>query len=71
MSRALLAIAPVASWGLVDWFILIIVLAAVIGITYAVLNYFGVQIPPIFIRIVLIVIVAAFAIVAIRFLLSL
>ena len=71
MSTALLALAPVATWGIVEWFVFIIIIAAVCGITYSVLQYFGVAIPPIFLRILGIVLVAAFAIIAIRFLLSL
>lgn len=70
-SRALLAVAPVRSWELIDWAIFIIVICAVVGIVYTALNYFGVSIPPVLLRIVGIVIVAAFAILAIRFLLSL
>ena len=66
-----LAIAPVNTWGLVEWFVFIIIIAAVCGITYAALQHFGVTIPPIFLRILGIVLVAAFAILAIRFLLSL
>lgn len=68
---AVLALAPVNTWGLVEWFIFIIVIAAVCGITYAALQHFGIAIPPIILRIIGIVLVAAFAIVAIRFLLSL
>jgi hypothetical protein len=69
--NALLAVAPVGTWGLMEWVIFLIILAAVIAIAYAALNYFGIQVPPIILRIILIVVVAAFAILAIRFLLSL
>lgn len=68
---ALLALAPVNTWGLVEWFIFVIVIAAACGIVYLALEYFGIKIPPIFLRILGIVLVAAFAIMAIRFLLSL
>jgi hypothetical protein len=69
--NALLAIAPVATWGIQEWFVFIIVLAAVIGIVYLALQYFGIEVPTIIWRIILIVIVAAVAIMAVRFLFSL
>ena len=69
--NALIALAPVNTWGIVEWFVFIIIIAAVCGITYLALQHFGITIPPIFLRILGIVLVAAFAILAIRFLLSL
>lgn len=69
--NALLAIAPVAAWSLGDIIIAIVIIAAVVGIAYLALQYFGVTIPPIFLRIIGIVIVCVIAIVAIRFLLTL
>lgn len=69
--NALLGIAPVATWTLENWVIAIIILAAVVGITYAALQYFGVALPSVFMRIVGIVLVAAFAIIAVRFLFTL
>ncbi len=69
--HALLALAPVNSWGLAEWFIAVIVLAAVVGITKLSMQYFGIEVPDILWKIVAIVVVAAFAIIAIRFLLSL
>lgn len=69
--NSLLAVAPVAMWGLEQWVIFLIVIAAALGILYAVCQYYGFPIPPIFLRIVGIVLVAAFAILAIRFLFSL
>ena len=69
--NVLLALAPVGTWGILEWFIFAIIFAAVLGITYLALQYFGVTIPPIFLRIVGIFLVSAFAILAIRFLLSL
>lgn len=69
--NTLLGVAPVRTWALEDWFVAIIVLAAVVGIVLAVLNYFNVPVPPIVLRIVGIVLVAALAIVAVRFLFTL
>jgi membrane protein YdbS with pleckstrin-like domain len=66
--NALLALAPVKTWTVEDWIVFIVVLAAVIGVVYAALNYFGVTIPPVVTRIVLIVVVAVLAILAVRFL---
>jgi hypothetical protein len=69
--NGLLAIAPVATWTLENWFVAIIIVAAVVGIVYLALQYFGVEIPPIVLRIIGIVIVAAIAIIAVRFLFTL
>jgi hypothetical protein len=69
--NALLALAPVAAWGLVDWVICIIIVAAVIAVMYVALNQFGITIPPWAVRIFWILVVAVVAILAIRFLLSL
>lgn len=71
MTSALLGVGPVNTWALQDWIVFIVVIAAVIGVVYLALQYFGVTIPPIFVRIVGIVIVAVFAILAIRFLFAL
>ncbi len=59
---ALLAVGPVAAWTLGDWLVAVVVIAAVVGIVYAATNYFGIPIPPIVLRIVSIVLVAALAI---------
>lgn len=59
------------AWTVGEIVIAIIIIAAVVGICYAALNYFGVQVPPIVIKIIGIVLVAALAIIAVRFLLSL
>lgn len=67
----LLALGPVANWSIVDWVVTIIILAAVVGIAIATCQDFGITVPPVVWRIFGIVIVAAFAILAIRFLLSL
>lgn len=58
-------------WGIGHVLIAIIVIAAVVGITYAALKEFGVAIPAVVIKIFWIVVVAALAILAIKFLLSL
>lgn len=69
MSTALLA--AVGAWSFGEVIVAIIIIAAVLGIAYAALNYFGVQIPPVVLKIIGIVLIAALAIVAVRFLLSL
>lgn len=71
LALPLLAISSASTWGIEDWFIFAVILAAVVGITYLALQYFGIAVPPIFLRIVGIVVVAAFAILAIRFLFTL
>jgi hypothetical protein len=60
-----------AGWSFGEIVIAIIIIAAVLGILYAVLQYFGVPIPPIVMKILCIVLIAALAIIAVRFLLSL
>ena len=67
----LFAVTPVSTWGILDYLVFAIIVAAVVGITYAALQYFGIEVPSVIQRIVLIVAVAAFAILAIRFLFSL
>ncbi len=69
--NALLGIAPVATWTIENWFVAIVIIAAALGILYLALNYFGVEIPPIVLRIIGIVIIAAIAIMGIRFLFTL
>ncbi len=59
------------AWGLVDWLIAFVVVAAVIGIVYIALRQFGIVIPDWFKQILLIVLVAVVAILAIRFVVSL
>jgi hypothetical protein len=68
--NALLALAPVGAWGIGEWIIAIIVIAACVGVMYVALNYFGVQIPPWAIRIFWIVVVACVAVFAVRLMLS-
>jgi len=65
---ALLALAPVRSWDLQEVVVAIIVLAAVFGVVYVALQYFGVPFPPLLLKIIGIVLVAVVAIAAIRFL---
>lgn len=67
----LFALAPLAAWGIVEWVIAIIIIAAVIGIMFVALRQFGVSIPPFVVQIFWIVVCAAVAIVAIRIVLSL
>lgn len=62
---------PMSAWGIADFLVLIVLLGAAIAITYVALNYFGVAIPDWVIKIFWIVVVAAVAIFAIRFLFSL
>lgn len=59
---------PVGTWGIADFLCALVLIAAAIGIAIIALNYFGVSVPPPIIRIIWIVVVAAVAIVAIRFL---
>ncbi len=58
------------SWGLVEILITAIIIIAVVAVFLTYCNYAGVQIPPIFVRCFWIVLAAAVAILAIRFLLS-
>ncbi len=62
---------PISAWGVADFLVLVVLIAAVVGITYVALRYFGVTIPAEIAHIIWIVIVAAVAIIAIRFLFSL
>ncbi len=59
------------AWSFGDVVVAIIIVAAVLGILYAVLQYFGIPFPQIVLKIIGIVLIAALAIVAVRFLLSL
>lgn len=60
-------LAVIGEWTIVQVLIAIIVIAAAVGIMYAALQYFGVAIPPIVVRIFWIVVIAVVAIVAIKF----
>ncbi len=60
-----------AGWSFGGIMIAIIVVLAVLGIAYAVVKYFGIPVPQVVWTILGIVLVAALAIIAIRFLLSL
>lgn len=68
---SLLAISSASTWGLQEWFIAVIILAAVIGIVYLALREFGIVVPAAFGRILMIVVVAVIAVLAIRFLFTL
>lgn len=67
---ALLANA-VATWTLGEILIAIVVVGAVVGIVYLALQFFGVSVPPVVVKIFWIVVIAVVAIIAIRFLLAL
>lgn len=72
--NALLAqvrVVPAASWSLGEILIAVVVLAAIVAIVYAALQYFSVSIPPVVVRIFWILVVAVLAILAVKFLLSL
>ncbi len=71
MNMLLLALAPVGTWGIGDFLIAIVVIAAAVGITYIALRVFGVTIPGWLVQIFWICIAAVVAIFAIRFVLSL
>lgn len=70
MNNALLALAPVGTWGIVEWLICIIIVCAAIGITRLALQYFGVEVPAIIWRIAMICVIAVIAIIAIKFIVS-
>jgi hypothetical protein len=64
-------IRPVSQWGIVDFIIAVIVIAACVGILYVAMDVMGVAIPAWAIHILWIVLVAVVAIIAIRFLVTL
>ncbi len=64
------ALAPVATWGLGDFLIAIVVIAACIALVYVALRQFGVSIPPWVVQVAWIIAVAFVVIVAIRLVLS-
>jgi hypothetical protein len=72
MSILLLALfsGPIATWGLVDFIIAIIIIAGAVGILLVVLGVAGVQIPPWVVKIFWIVVACAVGIFAIRLLAS-
>jgi hypothetical protein len=69
MSAALFAAA--VGWTFAELLIAIVIIAAVVAVVVVALNHFGVAIPPVVIKIFWICLVAALAVLAIRFLLSL
>ena len=62
------ALAPVRTWDLQEWVVAIVIIAAVFAVVYYSLQYFGIPFPPLLLKIIGIVLVAVFAIAAIRFL---
>ncbi len=60
-----------AGFSIVHWIIVIIIVAAVIGIMFVVLRQMGVQIPGFIVQIGWILLAAVVGIIAIKFLLSL
>ncbi len=71
MSELLFAIAPVATWSLVEWLVFIIVIAGAVGIAYVILKQTGVQIPAYIATVLWIILAVVVGVVAIRFLASL
>lgn len=59
------------AWDLEKVLIWVVVICALVGIAIAACQYFGVVVPPVIWRIIAIVVVAAVAILAIKFLLAL
>ncbi len=59
-----------ANWGLIDWIIVVIALAGAIAVAWVVLDYLGLKIPPVFIKIFWIVLLVIVAIVAVHFIVS-
>ena len=57
--------------GLAELLVTIIIVAAVVAVVVVDLQHFGVAVPPVVMKIFWIVLVAALAVVAVRFLLSL
>jgi hypothetical protein len=57
---------PFAAWGVVDFLILIVVIAACVGLMYVALQQFGVAIPPFVVKCFWIVVCAALVIFCIR-----
>ena len=58
--------AGLATWSLVDIAIAVVIIAAVVALVYVALRQFGVTIPPWFLNVIWIVIVAIVVIVAIK-----
>lgn len=66
----MLILAQVGAWTITHWLIVIIVVAACIGVMMVALKQFGVQIPPWAVTIFWIVVVAFVAIVAVKLLMG-
>lgn len=69
--KTLLLAQAVAGYGLIQWLIVAIVVAAIIGVVFVVIRQTGIVIPPFIISIFWILLAAVVGIVAIRFLWSL
>lgn len=67
----LFAAAAGAGLTIMHWIIIVVAVLAIIGIAIAASKQFGVPIPPFFIQVMWILIVAVVAIVAIKFLIDL
>lgn len=63
----MLLIAQIGGMPIIHWIIVIIVVAAAIGIMYVALQQFGVQIPDFVVKIFWICVVAVVAILAVKF----
>ena len=70
MSSLLLAV-NFAGWGLIQWAIFIVIIAAIVAVVFVALKQFGIAIPGWVITIFWILVVAVVCIGAIRFLASL
>lgn len=70
MDNALILAQGMGAFSLLHWCVIVIVVAAAVGIVLAVCKHFGVAIPPIFVTIFWIVLVAIVAVVAIKILIG-
>jgi len=65
------AVGPIATWGLIQWIVALIIICGIIAIMYIILGVLGYTIPPWVIRIFWICVAVVVAIFAIKFLASL
>ncbi len=68
MTEVLFAIAPVATWGLVEWLIAIIIICGMVGIAWVIIKQTGVQVPGYVATVLWILLAVVIGVVAIRFL---
>lgn len=61
---------PIATWGIADIAIMIVVIAAIVALVYVALNQFGISIPEWVKHVFWILVVAFVVIIAIRFVAS-